>query len=432
MPFRKIPGVDVEYGLISFDKNGRERTDDPEGGVFTARVLERAAADKPTHVFLFIHGWKGDQPAAVDQYNRWIGAMAKLDADRTAMGNGFRPMFLGLHWPSQPWGEEGQLPPASFDTTGAPVVNTLIDAAVDHFGGGEAVRAPIETIFNAWAANPAATELPPEVVAAYHALANAIGFSAGSGPDAPPDQEGAPLDPQKAVKAERISSAGASFGIFGAIKNGILAGLRQTSFWLMKHRARTVGEQGMHQFMARLQQSSDTRVHLMGHSFGCIVVSGILGGLDSTNFLPKPVNSAVLVQGALSLWSYSDTIPDSSKPGYFRRVLARVSGPIVTTQSVNDLAVGLAYPAAVGVVDEADFAAAAASPQFPKFGGVGTFGVQGTAMLADKPKSMLDQRGTYGFERGRVYNLDGSSFIPSHTGIDGPEVAHAIWQAALV
>src|SRR5215469_12419593 len=82
MPFQKIPGLDVEYGLISFDQSGQERGDDPEGGVFTQRVLDRIKADKPTDLFLFSHGWKGDEPAAVDQYDRWIGAMAKQRADR--------------------------------------------------------------------------------------------------------------------------------------------------------------------------------------------------------------------------------------------------------------------------------------------------------------------------------------------------------------
>ena len=131
-----------------------------------------------------------------------------------------------------------------------------------------------------------------------------------------------------------------SFGIGSSIKNGILAGLRQASFWTMKHRARTVGEQGMHAFLSQLQQNCDPRIHLMGHSFGCIVVSSILGGPDGTTPLPRPVESAALVQGAFSLWSYADTIPDVGSPGYFHLVPGTVSGPIITTQSRNDTAVG--------------------------------------------------------------------------------------------
>ena len=420
MPIKTIPDLNLDYSLIVFDKDGRERTDDSEGGVFSRTILERVVRDEPTHVFLFSHGWKGDVPSAIDQYNRWIGAMWRLETDRQAMGPGFKPLFIGLHWPSQPWGEEtgGGV---SFGVGGLSV-QKLIDDAVEHFGGEEALRKPIETIFQAYAENPAEKTLSPQVLEAYGALAKAIGFSAGTAGGAP-DQEGAALDPQKAVTVERRVQ---SFGIGSSIKNGILAGLRQASFWTMKHRARTVGEQGMHAFVSQLQQNCDARIHLMGHSFGCIVVSSILGGTDGTTPLPRPVESAALVQGAFSLWSYADTIPDVGSPGYFHHVPGTVSGPIITTQSRNDTAVGVAYPAAVGLVGEVAFGAGV---PLPKFGGVGTWGVQGVTGAAARPLLAQDQK--YEFERGRIYNLEGSSFIAGHSAIDGPQVAHALWQAAL-
>jgi hypothetical protein len=163
----------------------------------------------------------------------------------------------------------------------------------------------------------------------------------------------------------------------------------------------------------------------MGHSFGCIVVSSILGGPGGNAPLPRPIESAALVQGALSLWSFAERIPDGDKPGYFRRVISggAVSGPLVTTQSTHDSAVGAAYPAAVGLVNEFDF-----GTELPKYGGVGTWGIQGTA-IAEK-RSMLDG-GDYGFAPGHIYNIDGSTFIGGHSAIDGPQVAHMQWQAVL-
>ena len=75
-----------------------------------------------------------------------------------------------------------------------------------------------------------------------------------------------------------MNSAGVAFGA-GSL-GGLLGPLRQLSFWMMKKRARTVGEGGMYQFVSQLQQAAkDTRVHIMGHSFGCIVASSICGGL---------------------------------------------------------------------------------------------------------------------------------------------------------
>jgi hypothetical protein len=429
MPFQSIPGIDVQYGLISFDKDGKERTDDPSGGVFSTKLLQTIDDQKPTDIFLFSHGWKGDFPSAVEQYDKWIGAMWKLQADRTAMGQSFKPFFIGLHWPSQPWGEEKFA--ASFGV-GEAGTDPVLEAAVEHFGGGSEVRKPLEVIVGAYREDPTATVVPDHVVAAYQDLAKAIGFDAGNGPEAPPDQDGAPLNPQAAVAAEAVADAATggnavSFGVFDSVKNGILAGLRQTSFWLMKHRARTIGEEGMHQFVAELQRRSTASIHLMGHSFGCIVVSSILGGPKGNGALPQPISSAVLVQGALSLWSYADTIPESDKPGYFRNLLkaGAVSGPIVTTQSSNDSAVGVAFPAAVGVVGEVDFGV-----QLPKFGGVGTWGIQGTT-IAESLK-MLDAQGRYGFQKAKIYNVDGSQFIPGHSDIDGPEVAHLQWQVVKI
>jgi hypothetical protein len=267
--------------------------------------------------------------------------------------------------------------------------------------------------------------LPAEVIAAYHELGRAIGFSAGAERfDAPPDEDGAALDPQAAVRAERMASAGESFGAGSTMRQGALAGLRQASFWMMKHRARTVGEQGMHRFVADLQRAANASIHLMGHSFGCIVVSSILGGPGGSGNLPRPAGSAVLVQGALSHWSFAETIPRATRPGYFRHVVTKraVAGPIATTQSVHDKAVGVAYPAAVGLVNEFDF-----GTELPRFGAMGTFGMQGTPGV--QKISMVDERTPYAFSAGRIYNVDGSRFIADHSRIDGPQVAHLLWQA---
>ena len=73
MPFHRIPGPDVEFALISFDDDGRERTNDPDGGVFSRTILDRVKQTRPSHVFLFSHGWKGDVPSAIYKYNRWNG-----------------------------------------------------------------------------------------------------------------------------------------------------------------------------------------------------------------------------------------------------------------------------------------------------------------------------------------------------------------------
>jgi hypothetical protein len=429
MSTHTIPGTSTEYHLIAFDANGLERTDDVAGGIFSRRVLEKVKAEAPTNIFLFSHGWKGDALAAIDQYNRWIKAMVDLSPDAQRMGTGFKPLWIGLHWPSLPWGEEGS---GSFAAAGGKPISQLFEETVRDFGGSEAVRGPLKVIFDAHAQDPGASEVPPHALQAYRDLAAAIGFSGGKGSVGAPDEDGEPLDPQAALDADTLAMQ--SFGIFGAIGGGILSGLGQLSFWTMKKRGRTVGEGGMHQLVSSLQRASKAKIHLMGHSFGCVVVSSILNGPDGKGALPRPINSVSLVQGALSLWSYADQVFGSSQPGYFRGVLTRgvVSGPIITTKSRHDTAVGVLYPAAVGLVQEADFA-----DKLPKYGGIGSFGIQGTTVAVDR--EMLDKEGDYGFASGKVYNLESSKYIAkkegaagAHSDIAGPQVAHAIWQAALV
>ena len=124
MSTHTIPGTSTEYHLIAFDADGRERTDDVAGGVFSRTVLEKVKTESPTNIFFFSHGWKGDGPAAIDQYNRWIKAMVDLSPDAQRMGTGFKPMWIGLHWPSLPWGEEGS---GSFAAAGGKPLGQLFE-----------------------------------------------------------------------------------------------------------------------------------------------------------------------------------------------------------------------------------------------------------------------------------------------------------------
>jgi poly(3-hydroxybutyrate) depolymerase len=78
----------------------------------------------------------------------------------------------------------------------------------------------------------------------------------------------------------------------------------------------------MTEFLAALQQaagSRNVRFHLMGHSFGCIMVSAMLCGTSARPSPVKPVASVAFVQGALSLWSYCEKIPVvTGQAGYSR------------------------------------------------------------------------------------------------------------------
>lgn len=430
MPYQTSKDTHTRYALIAFDEHGQERTDDPEGvaGKFSDRILADAAANPPSNVFFFSHGWKGDIPSAIEQYDAWIDAMVKLDADRNRMGPGFRPLWIGLHWPSLAWGEES-FGGSSFDTVAGGIAE-FREQCLAQFGDTPEVRAELDIIFKEHEVNAAAMAMPQHVVDAYNRLAAIIGYN-GTGPGSAPEAEGKPFDPEASFDATNEGADFAGGGFLGPL----VGPLRQLTFWTMKRRARTIGEGGMHDFISRLQKTfPKTPVHLMGHSFGCVIVSSILGGRDGRTPLPRPVDSLALVQGALSLWAYADRIKDPiGGTGYFNAAFRHpaVAGPIVVTRSRNDAAVGKAYPFAVALVlSNPDFAPdeELTPASLPIYGGIGTFGVRGYNGVIDTP--MLQANAEYGFKAGRIYNLKSDAFIPDHNGIRGPEVAHAIWQAA--
>lgn len=440
MPLEQVPDAALSYYLISFDKNGNERTDDPDGGTFSRRVLADLQAQPATDVFLISHGWKGDIDAARDQYNRWIAAMIACADDvvrMRVMRPDFRPMLVGLHWPSLPFGnEEFGSGAATFDPKAMPTLDALIDAYAERIADTPAARAALRTIFEAALVDSEPPTLPPEVAEAYRTLnrESALGESGeGSAPGA--DRE--PFVPDAAYEHARASAADDPVSFGGFSLSGLLSPLQQLSFWRMKDRACKFGESGGHDLVKAIQAAAPgARVHLMGHSFGCIAMSASVAGPKGAGTLARPVDTLYLVQGALSLWSYCSKIdPAGGIPGYFRSILIgkKVAGVVLATTSEFDTAVGRFYPLGAGIAKQVVFAPG----ELPKYGGVGTFGMQGPDTNADTV-DMLPTDSSYGFQRGRAYNVNGSEFIRNGSGASGahsdithPEVAHAYWEAII-
>ncbi|MGO4327228.1 hypothetical protein AB4Z48_04780 [Cupriavidus sp. 2TAF22] len=438
MPIQDIAGSSATYALLALDEAGNERSDDPDGtgGYLSARLLEQWQAAPPTDVFFWSHGWQGDLPAARAQYDRWIGAFSRSVGDEQEMRArhpGLAVAHIGLHWPSLPWGDEEMGDGASFAPQAGGGPQAMIDTYAQRLGDTPAVRAALAAIFEAARTQADAASLPQDARQAYRQLDQALALgSAGVGGDAGSDR--LPFDPDAAFA--EASQLGAAFGGSGLL-GGILAPLRQLSFWSMKKRGQTVGEQGVHALLNRIEDAlPGARMHLMGHSFGAVVMSATLGGPGGTAALRRPVASCVLVQGAMSLWAYAPDIPvRPGTAGYCRHLLedGKVSGPLVVTRSRHDSAVGTFYPWAAGVAGQVAFDPAQA---YPTFGAIGAFGIQGVDGSADA--AMMPYDGRYDMARGKVLNIEASEFIchksgvsGAHNDIDGPEVAHLIWQAAL-
>jgi hypothetical protein len=460
MPKRHLDDPGVDYYLTLFDRHGNERPE-TDGTLLSAELADLVVGGV-TDVFVASHGWMGDVPAAIRQYDRWVAAMARQTADLTAARSaapGFSPLTVAVHWPSLPWGDEraasALLDGCEDDEFAAEREMSppeLVNLYVERLSGTDAARAALAAILAAeddrgTAAALERGEMPAEVEAAYRRLVTEAGLEprgAGAAPGL--DQEA--FDPAETIDEWRGESAGAPGqpGLLGgngrvAVRDLLLAPVRQLSFWSMKRRACCIGETGVHWLLAALQQGARSpRLHLMGHSFGCIVVTAAAAGpiRDETivDPLPHPVSSMILVQGAMSLWSFAAAIPyPPSAPGYFRPALAApaaVDGPIVVTRSQCDRAVGTFYPLGSRISGERVLG----DDDFPEFGGIGTFGVRGAA--PSEEQELLADDASYRLNPGCVYNVDASAVIregggPSgaHNDIAHPRVAHLFWEAAL-
>jgi pimeloyl-ACP methyl ester carboxylesterase len=439
-----VPGHDITYHLVAYGKDGQERPE--QDGLYSRVLIGEAANTTPSDIFLFSHGWNGDVPAARTQYGNWLAAMADCPDDRakaSAMPGGFRPLLVGLHWPSKAWGDE-EFGAASFaagldvqapgepDGVGADDIQLLVDQFADRLADSEKTREALRIIIEAALDDPAPAKLPAHVREAYLTIDDETGMSrdgVGGGPG--DDRES--FDPEATYQA-CLQEDIAAFG--GPSLGGILAPLRVLTFWQMKRRARIFGESGAAELLTALQQAAPTaRFHLMGHSFGCIVASAAVAGPAGWARDRQPVHTLVLVQGALSLWSFCSSIPAlPGQHGYFNPVMTAglVQGPVVTTTSVHDRAVGLFYPLGARARRQVDYLAPG---QLPVYGGIGTFGIQGPGLrITDEVLRPASE--PYDFRPGLVYNLDADAVIAegggasgAHSDICHPAVAHAVWQA---
>jgi len=213
--------------------------------------------------------------------------------------------------------------------------------------------------------------------------------------------------------------------IFSGIKSGAIRFLNYLAYYEMKRRAGTVGQKGVGPMLDWLANDVQ-RIHLVGHSFGCRVVTAAAAASTSDK-----LQSMSLLQGAFSHNSFS-----KSMNGFFRNVVDnhRIKGPIVITYTPNDRAVGIAYPVASRL---AGTVASAFGDANDKFGGLGRNGAQKMepGEVVQNVNQLVALGGSYSWQSSRFHNLESSKYIVNPSGGDahmfvtGKEVAWAISRA---
>jgi hypothetical protein len=421
-----------------------------------------------TDLFIFSHGWNADRNAAISLYGRFFEELGKIIRDDGVPKRqpAAKIGLAGVIWPSILWpddapsaGPEPVLPaprggggvsmraaasgvPAK--TVAPKEIQTALAPSYD--AGQRAILDELTTMLQAREGSQAALD-------AFKAkLGELLGSEgvAGADPRQPDDAEGAmatldtaswnELLDQLGSQAEERGSATSSGGAAGLgdrfrkLWNGAKDALRIGTYWQMKNRAAVVGRQGLGPVLDRLAKEVPAlRVHLLGHSFGARLVSFSLSGLsDSLTGSSSPVKSLFLLQGAFSHYAFADKLPaDASRSGALKAMSKRVDGPLLTTHSLRDYAVGVTYPAA-SMVNGDD--AAAFDAVSDRWGAMGHDGAQGVSAQTAKlsPPGM-----TYSLAKGAWLNLDGNDVIihgslpaGAHSDIVHPHTAWASLAAA--
>jgi hypothetical protein len=393
------------------------------GGGLPAAV----AAGGITNLFVFSHGWNDSVQTARGLYQAMFKMLAgMLGPDRPTAA------VVGVIWPSLLFPEDDPSGPGT-PSTGAQLAAALAPA----FPGQEQNLATMGTMLDQQPQDAAR-------LVQFHQLASGLVTTP-------------PLAPEDAGPAAAITGAtSAVFGQAAAMTKAPGAGaeglpnpfqalwsggkevLRSMSYYEMKNRAGVIGRAGLGPLLASLAPAgSPLRIHLMGHSFGARLVSFALTGLPATAAGgASPVKSLTLIQGAFSHFSFARPTPCRAVPaGALAGVLDRVDGPLLSTFTAADRAVGWWYPAASMLAHQD---AQSLSDLDYQWGGMGHDGFQQSPAGVTVP--LQAQGHDYGFAAGRCYLLDAnkiicksqSAFSGAHSDIQHPEVVWAVRSAAAV
>jgi hypothetical protein len=427
----------------AFDEEGKPQD---SGGL--GQVVTEIQATNLTDLFIFSHGWNNDRQTAQVLYDGFFQQVRKvLDDARFKNQRVARCGIVGVFWPSVLWPDEQ---PAGAGPAGGGAATLRTSKPTGSTG-----IMPLEdlrTVFGA--AHEETLQRLHQLLTQRAGGKEALGefseklASLFQGQQKKTDKEDSleidalgskPEVWQNAFKLlsdeETTETAGGGAGLSDELQklwDGAKGALRVATYWQMRDRGGTVGRVGLGPFINRIAKAApNLQLHLIGHSFGARLVSYALAGLEAPA-AASPVKSLFLLQGAFSHFAFAQSLPfDATRSGDLTGKDKLVDGPLLTTFSDLDLAVGRAYPLA-SIVAGQD--ASDARKVVSRWGGMGSDGAQ----AVNATSLNLRQAGSkYEFKKGDWYNLDGNRIIknggpPSgaHSDIIHPETAWAALSAA--
>ncbi len=433
------------YFPVQFNKAG-EAFDQAEESALTRHL----AASGTTDLIVISHGWNNDWAEAEALYETFLTNADAAIAKDSPSGLGARRFaVLGVLWPSKKFADKELIPSGAAGIGGAvptsdliEKLNDLADAfdAPDSAGRIARLKALVPRLEDSSSACREFAEEARNLVAGAGA-----GTGTGSSAAAEDGSESflsmdpadlfdrmsqpvsfaspAPSDGGGGAAGIGINEGGAA-GIMDFI-SGALSGARNilnfTTYYQMKERAGRVGVGGVNPMLRRIQADKPgLRLHLVGHSFGgrLVAATASAGGIA--------VSSLSLLQAAFSHYGLSPNWNGRGDAGAFRGVFTGriVSGPAVVTCTVNDKAVGVAYPLASLLAGQT---AAGLGDKNSIYGGIGRNGAQKTPESVDM--AMHAAGTSYTLQAGKIHNLEADLFVKNHSDVTNPNVVFAVLSA---
>ncbi|MDQ1677842.1 MAG: hypothetical protein QOC93_2986 [Actinomycetota bacterium] len=444
-PYRQIDlpgGGKAPFYIIPFDKDGACIA--PVTRADLLKTLEKGAY---TDVFLCSHGWNNTWPSAVGGYEDFITGYADIRAKNPlSRGQEYRPLLIGIFWPSAVLVARGeQAPKVTVAPDDEVVARTLGDLEEVAAGLPPDSRARLYELAQRpdlsedqaadlaglvaplWGESPDTDDLGAladplalgEVVRIWEALSGAYGGEVdefSSGPTVVPDElTGDGLAQTPSTERTVLTPA-----LFEGIKLSSLnpiALIRGTTVLLMKDRAGRVGARGVHDLLAEVLTVTPAHVHLAGHSYGCkVILSALCRGS-----VPRPVESVLLLQPAISHLCFADDVPGLGAAGGYRAALdpGRSVQPILTTFSSRDFPLRRVFHLIAR--RQSDLGENTFLPEVPgRYAALGGFGPGGCGARGEIV-SARDPGDPYPFDQDvRVIGIESSRVIRDHSDISNP------------
>lgn len=451
-PYRTITlddGTRVPWYIMPFDKSGR-----CTGPLTRDHLVHEVRSGAYSDVILFSHGWNNDWQAASKRYENFLnGYLTMMREHNLRYPTPHRSVLIGIFWPStalvMPWERgPGFAADAGSDTRDGEVAESRRDVEELAPDVAEADREAFYRLAQQPKLSEAESRQLAQILSRVFARYTAADADISGG-----KTEREPADlldawsqlPMKSTAAPATgdfgfargaravpTSPGAAFSLSDLDPRNIV---RAATVLQMKDRAGTVGAHGVGPLLRDLIAARPTaRVHMIGHSYGAIVMLSALCHPPGES-TPPTVESLLLLQPAVSQWCFADNVADRGYPGGYRRALTQVRRPIFTTFTKKDLPLTTFFHLAVRRardLGQMRIAAGGGLPQAPSlYAALGGFGPAGLGAEALQVLDMTDPVIRYKVTPApppKVCALDGNTAITGHGDVSVPATWWALFQ----